>query len=180
MVTTTNSTRGLRKKNQPKTKKPIESFIPVSMERIEQLKNESTASANLARSEFETFHERLKELRENRIENKIGFRLKQNEAAFLTDQLPPNYNRVEKGLIKPSIDLLIQLSELFGVTIDFLVKGKYATNLYTAKEDNGNTPSSEGILNAYKQIVSAKDQQIIALNDLVEHLQKENKKLSGR
>lgn len=151
------------------------------MERIDQLKKETDTPIKLGRAEFETFHDRLKELRENRLENKIGFRLKQNEAAFLTDQLPPNYNRVERGLIKPSIDLLIQLSEIFGVTIDFLVKGRQATHLYSAKEDQGQKEApGEGILGAYQQIISAKDHQIEALNSLVNELRKENKRLTEK
>lgn len=154
------------------------------MERIEQMKKDFNKPINLARNEFETFHERLKDVRENRIENRIGYRLKQNEAAILTDQLPPNYNRVERGLIKPSIDLLIQLSEIFGVTIDFLVKGNQASKLYITgnKEEEKETQqtSDGGILDAYQQIISAKDQQIETLNLLIEQLNKENKRLSQR
>lgn len=184
MVASINSRRGSRKKIQTKkTNKPQEvHLLPMSMERMEQLKKDLIAPINLARSEFDGFHERLKELRENRIENKIGFRLKQTEAAFLTDQLPPNYNRVERGLIKPSVDLLIQVSEIFGVTIDFLVKGKYSSHLYIQRDESNeqkgdNKPSGAGILGAYEQIISAKEHQINALNSLVDELRKENKRL---
>lgn len=159
------------------------------MERVEQLKNETLPQIELARGEFETFHERIKELRESRIENRVGFRLKQNEAAFLTDQLPPNYNRVEKGLIKPSIDFIIQISEVFGVTTDFLIKGELAPYLYSSdgkkgkreekKEERKEAPDRE-IIEVYRQVIDAKDNQIKSINALVDNLEKEIERLSRK
>lgn len=169
MIALQTSRNGLpQKKEQPNLSN---NKVYPAMDRIEQLKEETLNQVKLIRDEFETFHDRLKDLRENRIENKIGYRLKQNEAAFLTDQLAPNYNRVEKGAIKPSIDLLIQLSEIFGVTIDFLIKGKYASSLYISKSNsrNGEEGDDDRVV-AYKRIVEAKDQQIVALNQQIEAL----------
>lgn len=39
------------------------------------------------------------------------------------------YNRIESGKKGSSIDLFIQLSDLFHVSLDYLIMGKYSGNL---------------------------------------------------
>ena len=44
------------------------------------------------------------------------------------------YSRVESGKNGCSVDLLTQLSELFGVSLDYLVLGKYSRSMTEATE----------------------------------------------
>ena len=44
------------------------------------------------------------------------------------------YSRIESGKSGCSVDLLVQLSELFKVSLDYLILGKYSRNLLTDTE----------------------------------------------
>lgn len=63
------------------------------------------------------FHERLYELRKN-----SG--LTQNELAEKLDVSRQAISRWEMGTAKPEIENLIALSEIFGVSLDYLLKGQ--------------------------------------------------------
>ena len=60
---------------------------------------------------------RVKELRESRGYTQIQFSEKMNISRGY-------YSKVELGIKAPSIDVLIDIAEFFGVTLDYLVLGK--------------------------------------------------------
>jgi transcriptional regulator with XRE-family HTH domain len=145
------------------------------MDRIEEIKKQCLTSIRSAEDEFKKFPVRLRRLRLQEEGNKVGFPLKQNELARVVDLLPPNYSRVEKGNIAPSIGLLIALSEVFGVTIDYLVKGQQLPQIDEEKMELAGG-SNVGVLD---ELLKSKDQHIDALNMLVKQLQEENKRLAS-
>lgn len=60
---------------------------------------------------------RVKELRESRGYTQIQFSEEMNISRGY-------YSKVELGIKAPSIDVLIDIAEFFGVTLDYLVLGK--------------------------------------------------------
>ena len=48
---------------------------------------------------------------------------------------PAHYNRLEKALVEPSIDILDKLAAFYGVTIDEIVQDKNATPKAVVMED---------------------------------------------
>ena len=65
---------------------------------------------------------RLKDLRESR-----GINMK--EAAKLLNMPYTTYVNYEKGLREPTSEVLIQMADFYGVTIDYLMGRSYSTNL---------------------------------------------------
>lgn len=152
------------------------------MERIEDIKNQCLDSISRAGDEFKNFPGRLKRLRTNEEENKIGVYLKQSELAEIVGLLPPNYSRIEKGNIAPSVGLLIALSEVFGVTIDYLIKGQHSAQEKAGEREPArvNNEPVEVVSNnasVIDELLKSKDQHIEVLNVLVRQLQDENKRL---
>ena len=63
------------------------------------------------------FSKNLKDLREKRG-------LLQKQVASAINVYPSNYSKIEKGERQPTVEMLIALAELFGVSIDELVNSK--------------------------------------------------------
>ena len=143
------------------------------MDEIEEIKSQHFNSIRKAGDEFKNFPHRLRQLRLQEVKNKLEAPLKQNELARLVDLLPPNYSRIEKGGIAPSVGLLISLSEYFGVSIDYLVKGNPAAlnNRFEPVKLGRNEPP------LFDELLKSKEEQINVLNILVRQLQEENKRL---
>ena len=68
----------------------------------------------------------LREIRVNR-------KLKVQEVADYLCCLPSVYSRYENGKREPSVDILIKLSKLFGVSVDYLIgnDGAFDTSITT-------------------------------------------------
>ncbi|MDE6922735.1 MAG: helix-turn-helix domain-containing protein [Oscillospiraceae bacterium] len=64
-------------------------------------------------------------IRQLRIENSLT----QERAASVLNIDRSFYNRIEAGKKGCSIDLLVQISDLFHVSLDYLVLGRYSTDL---------------------------------------------------
>lgn len=63
------------------------------------------------------FHERLKAVREEK-------EIKQNEAAEKVGIRNNTLSSYESGVRKPDYDTLIKLADLYGVSIEYLLRGK--------------------------------------------------------
>lgn len=72
--------------------------------------------------DIEKCGERIRQLR-------IERGLTQEKAALALNVDRSFYNRIEAGRKGCSIDLFIQLSDLFHVSLDYLILGKYSDNL---------------------------------------------------
>lgn len=64
-------------------------------------------------------------IRQLRIENSLT----QEKVASMLNIDRSFYNRIESGKKGCSIDLLVQLSDLFHVSLDYLILGRYSTDL---------------------------------------------------
>lgn len=93
--------------------------------------------------------------------------LKQKVVAKHLNIAPATYSRYETGVIKPSPEVLVQLSGLFGVSVDYLLgAGDYANDL-CVKEDisyYGTSIKLNNILSDDEQAVEWKGNKLSVLD----------------
>jgi len=94
------------------------------------------------------FAARLYELRENA-------NLKQIELAQKINLKSSAISKYEKGLTQPNIDTLIKLSEIFSVSVDYLIGVSDIPNPYTAEKF---TPKEANIILKFRRL--SKENQI--------------------
>lgn len=71
----------------------------------------------------------MKESGERICQLRIENSLTQEKVASMLNIDRSFYNRIESGKKGCSIDLLVQLSDLFHVSLDYLILGRYSTDL---------------------------------------------------
>ncbi|MPN48655.1 hypothetical protein SDC9_196266 [bioreactor metagenome] len=105
------------------------------------------------------FATRLYELRENA-------NLKQIELAQKINLKSSAISKYEKGLTQPNIETLIKLSEIFSVSVDYLIGISDIPNPYTAENY---TPKEANIIQKYRKLTKENqiriDERISAIID---------------
>ncbi len=90
-------------------------------------------------------------IRQLRIKN--GLTQEQVAAALNIDR--SFYSRIEAGKNGCSVDLFIQLSDLFGVSLDYLIMGKYSQTLLKNGERMLLKENLENLLSRLEQVNAA-------------------------
>ena len=99
---------------------------------------------------------RIAELRKEKRLNQVGLALKLNVSQKMI-------SAYENGSHQPSIDTLINLSKLFGVSVDYIIGN---SNIRTPAEKfskDGLSQNEIELLNIYKQLDKEKQQKAIGM-----------------
>lgn len=89
-----------------------------------------------------------KRIRQLRIRN--GFTQEQVAIALNIDR--SFYSRIEAGKSSCSVDLFVQLSELFKVSLDYMILGRYTESLFGDVEKSMVRTDIEKLVNHLEQI----------------------------